>query len=76
VTGPALTSLDRMAVGRARTKLRRALEQLDLALERGNRDTNEAALRVGYAALVARDGADLCKRLYLALDRQDDTDGG
>lgn len=43
MNGPALTSQDRMAVGRARTKLRHALDQLDLALERGNRDTNEAA---------------------------------
>lgn len=71
MTGLPLTRQDRLTIGRARTKLRHALDQLDLALERGNRDTMEAALRVGYAALVARDAADTCRRLYLRLDRRD-----
>lgn len=75
MTGPALTRQDRLAIGRARTKLRQTLDQLDLALERGNRDTTEAALRVGYAALQARDAADTCRRLYLRLDRRQQFEG-
>lgn len=71
MTGPAFTPQDRLTIGQARETLKIAALSLDLALERGNRDTAEAALRVGYAALVARDAADQCRRLSLALDRRD-----
>lgn len=71
MSGPVLTRQDRLTIGQARKTLKMAALSLDLALERGNRDTSEAALRVGYAALQARDAADTCRRLYLRLDRRD-----
>lgn len=71
MSGPALTQHDRLTIGKARKTLRQAADQLDLALDRHHRDTSEAALRVGYAALQARDAADICRRLYLRLDRRD-----
>lgn len=74
MTGP-LTQHDRLTIVEARHTLRRASAQLDVALKRGDRDTTEAALRVGYAALQARDAADTCRKLYLRLDRRQQFEG-
>lgn len=68
-----MTTQERLRLGKARARLREALRQLDLALERGD-DDFEVAYRVALAACEAFEGSRACRLLAQRMDwRQEQT---
>lgn len=67
----SLERQDRLTIGRARARLRDAIRQLDLALERGDKDDDwEAEYRVALAAGIAYEGSRTCRLLAGRLERR------